>query len=368
MGAAAPRTRRVGASRRLAAIYRRQPPLIPSIQKECNRTLFQHDIRPRRLRTSPSLRRLVRETRISAESLILPVFVAEGKNIYREIPSLPGQYHYSPDQLYKLVDRARQAGISRVLLFGLPEESKKDPIGSPAWDENGIVQQGIRTLKEIAPEFYIVTDVCMCEYTSHGHCGILCGQTVNNDQTLEYLSKIAVSHAQAGTDMVAPSDMMDGRIAVIRQALDANGFTHIPILSYAAKYASFFYGPFRDAAGSAPAFGDRRSYQMDFHNGREAMRECMLDVAEGADILMIKPAMSYLDLIYQCRQLFDLPVAAYSVSGEYAMIKAAGQAGLIDEYGVMCESATSIFRAGADILITYYACELAKAIKKGDIG
>ena len=328
--------------------------------------MFNETIRPRRLRTSDSLRRMVRETRISPESLIWPIFVEEGEGIYEEIPSLPGQYHYSLDQLYRMVERARAHGVSRVILFGLPKE--KDEIGSGAWAEDGIVQQGIRKIKELAPEMYVITDVCMCEYTSHGHCGILCGCDVDNDQTIVRIAQIAVSHAKAGADMVAPSDMMDGRVAAIRGALDQNGFTNVPIMSYAAKYASSFYGPFRDAAGSAPAFGDRRSYQMDPHNSREAMRECALDVKEGADVLMIKPALSYLDLIYQCKQRFELPVAAYAVSGEYAMIKAAAKAGLIDEYSVMCESAVSIFRAGADILITYYACELADAIRKGDIG
>lgn len=328
--------------------------------------MFDQTIRPRRLRASDNLRRLVRETRISPESLIWPVFVIEGEGIYEEIPSLPGQYHYSPDQLGRMVERAHAHGVSRVILFGLP--AHKDERGSSAWDENGVVQQGIRKIKALAPEMYIVTDVCMCEYTSHGHCGILCGHDVDNDKTLEVLAKTAVSHVRAGADMVAPSDMMDGRVAAIRRALDENGFVHVPILSYAAKYASSFYGPFREAAGSAPAFGDRRSYQMDPHNGREAMRECALDVAESADILMIKPAMPYLDLVCRCRQRFDLPVAAYQVSGEYAMIKAAARAGLIDEYGVMCESAVCIYRAGADIQITYYAPELADAIRKGDIG
>ena len=328
--------------------------------------MFNDTIRPRRLRTSAGLRKLVRETRISPESLIWPIFVAEGEGIYEEIPSLPGQYHYSPDQLYRMVERAHAHGVSRVILFGLPKD--KDEIGSGAWAEDGIVQQGIRKIKELDPAMYVITDVCMCEYTSHGHCGILCGDYVDNDQTIARLAQIAVSHARAGADMVAPSDMMDGRVAAIRQALDENGFVNVPIMSYAAKYASYFYGPFRDAAGSAPSFGDRRSYQMDWHNSREAMRECALDVQEGADILMIKPAMSYLDLVYQCKQRFDLPVAAYAVSGEYAMIKAAAAAGLIDEYGVMCESAVSIYRAGADILITYYAPELADAIRKGDIG
>lgn len=328
--------------------------------------MFDKTFRPRRLRTSDSLRRLVRETRLSADSLIWPIFVREGTGIYEEIPSLPGQYHYSPDQLERMIERARTHGVSRIMLFGLPEQ--KDACGSGAWAENGIVQQGIRKIKELAPDMYVITDVCMCEYTSYGHCGILCGHDVDNDKTLEVLCKTALSHAQAGADMVAPSDMMDGRVACIRQTLDAHGFEHIPILSYAAKYASSFYGPFRDAAGSAPAFGDRRSYQMDWHNSREAMRECALDVQEGADILMIKPALSYLDLIYEARHTFNLPIAAYSVSGEYAMIKAAAKAGWIDEYNVMCESAVSIFRAGADILITYYACELADAIRKGEIG
>lgn len=328
--------------------------------------MFNQDVRPRRLRTSPGLRALVRETRISPESLIWPVFVVEGENICEEIPSLPGQYHYSPDRLGDMVARAAAHGVSRVMLFGLP--AKKDEAGSGAWDENGVVQQGIRAIKAIDPAFYVVTDVCLCEYTSHGHCGILCGCEVDNDRTLAVLAKTAVSHAAAGADMVAPSDMMDGRVAAIRAALDGDGFAHVPILSYAAKFASYFYGPFREAAGSAPSFGDRRSYQMDWHNGREAMRECALDVSEGADILMIKPAMAYLDLVHACRARFDLPVAAYAVSGEYAMIKAAAKAGLIDEYGVMCETAACVFRAGADILITYFAPELADAIRKGDIG
>ena len=285
--------------------------------------MFNDTIRPRRLRTSDSLRRLVRETRMSLDSLIWPVFVAEGEGIYREIESLPGQYHYSPDQLYRMVERAHAHGVSRVILFGLPKD--KDECGSGAWAENGIVQQGIRKIKEL-------------------------------------------SHAQAGADMVAPSDMMDGRVAAIREILDNNGFQNVPVMAYSAKFASYFYGPFREAAGSTPSFGDRRSYQMDPHNGREAMRECELDVLEGADILMVKPALAYLDLVHEARQRFDLPIACYAVSGEYAMVKAAAKAGLIDEYGVMCESAVCMYRAGADILITYYACELADAIRKGDIG
>lgn len=325
------------------------------------------NIRPRRLRMQPSLRRMVRETRLSPESLIWPIFVREGTNIYEEIPSLPGQYHYSPDKVHLAIERCLESGVSKVILFGLPK--KKDECGSGAWAEDGIVQQGIRAIKEKYPDFYVITDVCMCEYTSHGHCGILCGEDVDNDKTLEVLAKTALSHAQAGADMVAPSDMMDGRVLAIRKKLDEHGFfTHIPIMSYAAKYASAFYGPFRDAAGSAPSFGDRKTYQMDYHNGREAMRECELDLAEGADILMVKPALSYLDLIHEAKSRFDVPIAAYSVSGEYAMIKATAAAGLIDEYGIMCESTVSIFRAGADILITYYANEIAEAIRKGDIG
>ena len=328
--------------------------------------MFNKNFRPRRLRTSDTLRRMVRETRISADSLIWPIFIIEGEGICDEIPSLPGQYHYSPDMLGRAVERMRAHGVSRVLLFGLPKH--KDENGSSAWDSNGVVQQGIRALRAIAPELYIITDVCMCEYTSHGHCGILCDHYVDNDKTLECLAKIALSHAQAGADMVAPSDMMDGRVAAIRKILDDNGFINIPIMAYSAKYASAFYGPFRDAAGSAPSFGDRKSYQMDPHNSREAMLECQLDVQEGADILMVKPALSYLDVIVKAKERFDLPLAAYSVSGEYAMIKAAAAADLVDEYRIMCESALSIYRAGAEILITYYAKELAQAMKKGDIG
>ena len=323
-------------------------------------------IRPRRLRTSDTLRRMVRETRVSPDSLIYPLFLIEGENIRETIPSLDGQWRYSPDRVCEEIGECMVAGVKRVLLFGIP--AHKDACGSSAWDPNGVVQQGIRAIKAKYPDCYVITDVCMCEYTDHGHCGILHDHEVDNDDTLRVLAKTALSHAQAGVDMVAPSDMMDGRIAAIRDALDDNGFTGVPIMSYSAKYASAFYGPFRDAAGSAPAFGDRRGYQMDPHNRREAMKECALDVEEGADILMVKPALSYLDIIRECSDAFDLPMAAYSVSGEYAMIKAAGQAGLIDEYRVMCESALSVYRAGADILITYFAKELAQAMKKGDLG
>ncbi len=323
-------------------------------------------IRPRRLRSSDCLRRMVRETRVSPDSLIYPLFLIEGENIVEPIPSLEGQYRYSPDRVGEAVEECLKAGVTRVLLFGIP--AHKDACGSSAWDENGVVQQGIRAIKEHYPECYIITDVCMCEYTSHGHCGILCGETVDNDKTLEVLSKTALSHVKAGADMVAPSDMMDGRVGAIRKTLDEAGYTNIPIMAYSAKYASAFYGPFRDAAGSAPAFGDRRGYQMDPHNRKEAIRECALDVEEGADILMVKPALSYLDVIREVSDTFDLPLCAYQVSGEYAMIKAAGAAGLIDEYRLLCESALSIYRAGANILITYYAKELAEAMRKGDMG
>lgn len=323
-------------------------------------------IRPRRLRSSDTLRRMVRETRVSPESLIYPLFIVEGENIVEPIPSLDGQWRYSPDRVCEAVEACRKAGVNKVLLFGIP--AHKDACGSEAWNPDGVVQQGIRAIKAKYPDCYVITDVCMCEYTDHGHCGILCGHTVDNDKTLEVLSKTALSHVQAGADMVAPSDMMDGRVAAIREILDENGYETVPIMAYSAKYASAFYGPFRDAAGSAPAFGDRRGYQMDPHNRREAIRECALDVEEGADILMVKPALSYLDIIREVSDTFDLPLCAYQVSGEYAMIKAAGAAGLIDEYRVMCESALSIFRAGAGILITYFAKELAEAMGKGDLG
>lgn len=323
-------------------------------------------IRPRRLRSSDTLRRMVRETRVSPDSLIYPLFLIEGENIREPIPSLDGQWRYSPDRVCEEIEECMAAGVKRVLLFGIP--AYKDACGSSAWDPNGVVQQGIRAIKAKFPDCYVITDVCMCEYTDHGHCGILHDHEVDNGETLRVLAKTALSHAQAGADMVAPSDMMDGRIAAIRQVLDDNGYKNVPIMSYSAKYASAFYGPFRDAAGSAPAFGDRRGYQMDPHNRREALKECALDVEEGADILMVKPALSYLDIIRECSDAFDLPMAAYSVSGEYAMIKAAGKAGLIDEHRVMCESALSIFRAGADILITYYAKELAQAMKQGELG
>ena len=322
--------------------------------------------RPRRLRQNDSIRRLCRETRLSPDSLIYPIFVDETLTGKRPIDALEGQFHYGLDAVCEAVEECIQAGVGRCILFGLP--AHKDAVGSSAWDEHGVVQEAIRAIKAKYPDFYVITDVCMCEYTDHGHCGILCGHEVDNDKTLEVLARTALSHAQAGADMVAPSDMMDGRIAAIRAALDEHGLQNVPIMSYSAKYASAFYGPFRAAAGSAPSFGDRKGYQMDPHNRREALKECALDVSEGADIRMVKPALSYLDVIRECRDAFQLPLYASSVSGEYAMIKAASAAGLVDEYRVMCETALSIFRAGADMLITYYAKELADAIHKGDIG
>ena len=322
--------------------------------------------RPRRLRRTDAVRRLCRETRLSPDSLIYPIFFDETLSGVRPIESLPGQNHYGLDSVAQAVEECLSHGITHCMLFGLP--SYKDACGSSAWAEDGVIQQAVRTIKAAYPDFHVITDVCMCEYTDHGHCGILCGHEVDNDKTLEVLSRTALSHVKAGADMVAPSDMMDGRIAAIRETLDANGFAMTPIMAYSAKYASAFYGPFRAAAGSAPSFGDRKGYQMDPHNRREALKECALDVSEGADILMVKPALSYLDVIRECRDAFQLPLCAYSVSGEYAMIKAASAAGLVDEYRVMCETALSIFRAGADMLITYYAKELADAIHKGDIG
>ena len=322
--------------------------------------------RPRRLRTTPGLRKMVRETRMDPSSLIYPMFVKHGENIKEEIATMPGQFRYSIDELPRALEEVADAGVSSVMLFGIPEH--KDACGTDAWSEDGIVQQALRKAKQSVPELYYIADTCMCEYTSHGHCGILDGHYVDNDKTLEYLAKIALSQAQAGADMIAPSDMMDGRIAAIREILDKNGHVTTPIMSYAAKYASGFYGPFRDAAGSAPSFGDRKSYQMDYHNRKEALKEIYQDVEEGADIIMVKPALSYLDIIREAADSIDLPIAAYSVSGEYAMIKAAASLGYIDEDSLICETATSIYRAGSDILLTYYAKEIAKFIKEGRIG
>lgn len=322
--------------------------------------------RPRRLRTSETLRKMVRETRVSKQSLVYPLFAVDGEGIMEEIPSMEGQYRYSVDQLSVILNQLTAAGVSKVILFGIP--ASKDSLGSQAYDDNGIVQRTIRYIREYYPSVYIITDGCMCEYTSHGHCGILDGEYVDNDKTLEYLNRIAVSHARAGAHMVAPSDMMDGRIHSIRLALDEAGYINVPVMAYSAKYASAFYGPFRDAAGSAPSFGDRKSYQMDYHNRKEAIKEVELDVAEGADIVMVKPALSYLDIIREVSDLIDVPVAAYSVSGEYSMIKAAAKAGYLDEEKTVCESAVSIYRAGADILITYFAMDLARYMDEGKIG
>ena len=322
--------------------------------------------RPRRLRGSENLRKMVRETRMDKSSLIYPLFVKEGTGIEEEIPSMEGQFRYSIDRLPFELERLQKAGVNSVMLFGIPDH--KDEVGSGAYDPNGIVQKALREAKKQFPDMYYITDVCMCEYTSHGHCGVLCGHDVDNDATLELLAKTAVSHIEAGSDMVAPSDMMDGRVRAIREALDANGHYEAPIMSYAVKYASAFYGPFRDAAGSAPSFGDRKSYQMDFHNRREGMKEALTDVEEGADIIMVKPAMSYLDMVSEVSKAVNVPVAAYSVSGEYAMVKAAAKMDWIDEERIMCEMAVSAYRAGAQIYLTYYAKELAKCMDEGRIG
>lgn len=318
--------------------------------------------RGRRLRASSSIRDMVRETTLNSKDFIYPIFVVEGKNIKNEISSMPGNYHYSIDRLPEVIKSIEEANIAGILLFGIPEH--KDACGSEAYNDDGIVQQAIRKIKELNKDLLVITDVCMCEYTSHGHCGIIHGNDVDNDETLEYLDKIAVSHAKAGADMVAPSDMMDGRIGSMRKALDENGFRKVSIMSYSAKYCSAFYGPFREAADSAPQFGDRKTYQMDPANRMEALRETKMDIEEGCDIIMVKPALSYLDVIRECRDNFDMPLAAYNVSGEYSMVKAAAKAGMIDEERVMMEILTSIKRAGADIIITYHALEAAKILNK----
>ncbi len=324
-------------------------------------------IRPRRLRGSEIMRKMVRETRVDKSSLIYPLFVKEGENIKEEIPTMPGQYRYSLDRLPQALEELKDAGVDKVMFFGIPDV--KDEVGSQAYAEDGIVQRALEKARaEMNHEMYLITDVCMCEYTSHGHCGVLCGHEVENDGTLKLLAKTALSHVQAGADMVAPSDMMDGRVRAIRNILDENGYKEIPIMSYAVKYASAFYGPFRDAAGSAPAFGDRKSYQMDFHNRREAIKEALLDVEEGADIIMVKPAMSYLDIVREVKDKINLPVAAYSVSGEYAMVKAGAKLGYIEEDRIICEMAASAYRAGTDIYLTYFAKEIARFIEEGRIG
>ena len=322
--------------------------------------------RPRRLRNGEILRKMVRETRMDKSSLIYPTFVVEGENRKEEIPSMAGQYRYSIDQLLFKAEEMLEAGVNKFMLFGIPDH--KDDCGSEAYAEHGIVQEAMRALKARFPELYLIGDVCMCEYTSHGHCGILHGHDVDNDETLQYIAKIALSQVEAGADMVAPSDMMDGRIAAIRALLDQNGHTNTPIMSYAVKYASSFYGPFRDAAESAPSFGDRKAYQMDWHNRREGLKEALSDVEEGADILMVKPAMAYGDIISDVKAATNVPLGAYSVSGEYSMVKTCGNLGYVDETAIMCEIATAAYRAGADIYLTYFAKELAKAMDEGRIG
>jgi porphobilinogen synthase len=314
-------------------------------------------LRLRRLRRNEALRALVRETKVEVGDLVYPLFVVEGSKIKQKISSMPGLYRLSNDLLPKEVEEIARLGIPAIILFGIPQ--KKDEVGSSAYHPKGVIQQAIRAIKKTTPELLVITDVCLCEYTSHGHCGVMVDGYVDNDKTLGLLAKTALSHAEAGADIVAPSDMMDGRVKAIRQALDGNGFQDIPILAYAAKYASYFYGPFREAAESAPQFGDRRSYQMDPHNWREALREVEQDIVEGADIVMVKPALPYLDVIRKVRDTFNHPLAAYSVSGEYAMVKAAAKQGWLDEKGLVLEMLTAIKRAGADIIITYYAKEAA---------
>ena len=316
--------------------------------------------RPRRLRASAGIRDMVRETRLSVHDFVYPLFVVPGINIRREIPSLPGQFHLSADQALEVAKEVAALGIPAVLLFGLPEY--KDAKGSSAWDMKSPVQRAMILIKKTLPDLVVIGDVCLCEYTDHGHCGLLKGQEVDNDPTLDLLARVAVSQAKAGADIIAPSDMMDGRVSAIREALDVEGFTNRSIMAYSAKYASAFYGPFREAADSAPKFGDRRAYQMDPSNVREALREVDLDVSEGADIVMVKPALAYLDVICKVRQGFDLPIAAYNVSGEYSMVKAAAAKGWIDEPRTTVEILTGIKRAGADIIITYHALEAAKWI------
>ncbi|MBA2733982.1 MAG: porphobilinogen synthase [Acidobacteria bacterium] len=317
--------------------------------------------RPRRLRRNENLRALVRETRLAAEDFILPLFACPGENVRREVSSMPGVYNLSVDEIVREATNAYESGIRGVILFGLPE--KKDETATGAYADKGIVQQAVRAIKRAVPDIVVIADTCLCEYTSHGHCGIVRKDEVLNDESVELLARTALSQAEAGADIVAPSAMMDGQVSAIREALDGGGFENIAIMSYAVKYASAFYGPFREAAGSTPAFGDRRAYQMDAANAREALREAELDYSEGADILMVKPATAYLDILKQVHDRFDLPLAAYHVSGEYAMIKAAAQMGWIDERRVMLETLTSIKRAGADIIITYYAQEAVRALR-----
>jgi porphobilinogen synthase len=319
--------------------------------------------RTRRTRMTEGLRSMVRETVLTPKDFIYPLFVVPGKGVRKEVKSMPGVYQLSVDETVKECREVYKLGIPAVILFGIPK--KKDEIGSEAWDERGMVQEAVRQIKKRVKGLVVITDVCMCEYTSHGHCGIIRGDEIVNDETLDLLAKEALSHAMAGADMVAPSDMMDGRVRVIREILDDNGFTNLPIMSYAAKYSSGYYGPFRDAADSAPAFGDRRSHQMDPANSNEAIREVEIDIDEGADIVMVKPAGAYLDIIYRVKQEFDMPTAAYQVSGEYSMIKAAAKLDWIDGERVMMESLLGIKRAGADMILTYFAKDAARILKKG---
>jgi porphobilinogen synthase len=320
------------------------------------------DARGRRLRRSEALRRMVRETVLTPDDLILPLFVIDGKGVREPIAALPGQYHLSIDALIVTAREVHDLGIPAVILFGLPP--KKDPLGTEAYNQKGIVQRAIKAVKDAVPDLVVITDVCLCAYTDHGHCGVIEGREVDNDASLELLARTAVSHAQAGADMVAPSDMMDGRVAEIRGALDEADFGQLPIMSYAAKYCSAFYGPFREAADSAPQFGDRRTYQMDPANAQEAIREASMDIEEGADIIMVKPALPYLDIIARIRDEIDLPMAAYNVSGEYSMIKAAAEKGWIDEEKVVFETLTAIKRAGADLILTYFAMDAARQLNK----
>jgi len=320
------------------------------------------DYRPRRMRQKEAFRRMIRETILTVDDLILPLFAIEGKGIKNPIPSMPGHYQLSIDNLVKTALTAEKLGIPAIMLFGIPD--KKDPLGTKAYAKDGIVQKAVQALKNMLSDMAVITDVCLCQYTDHGHCGVLQGDTVDNDSSLDLLAKAALSHAKAGADMVAPSDMMDGRVGEIRETLDENDFSHIPVMSYSAKYCSAYYGPFREAAHSAPQFGDRRTYQMDPSNALEAIREVSMDVEEGADVIMIKPALSYLDIICRIRDEIDLPVAAYNVSGEYAMVKAAEKMGWIDGEKVMMETLTSIKRAGADMILTYFAMEAAELLRK----
>ena len=319
------------------------------------------DYRARRLRQSEAFRRMVRETRLSPDDFILPLFAIDGKSVKKPIDAMPGHFQMSIDYLAKAAAAAFEAGIPAIMLFGLP--GSKDALGTQAYAAGGIVQRSVQAIKESQPELAVITDVCLCQYTDHGHCGVVQGNIIDNDASLDLLARTALSHAQAGADMVAPSDMMDGRVAEIRETLDENDFSHIPIMSYAAKYCSAYYGPFRTAADSAPKFGDRRTYQMDPANALEAIREVTLDIEEGADIIMVKPALAYLDIICRVREEIDLPLAAYNVSGEFSMIKAAEQMGWIDGTKVMLETLTAIKRAGADMILTYFAMEAAEALR-----